>query len=447
MRSMIDFFPETPAGFHLRVENTLMNLEERNMKQKKAYSRRMIALLAAVLVLVFAAAAAAVVQSDVLRTKMNASGGEKAAALVQDVHMADGSDGFSFTVEEVLREGGKMYISYTVSVPDDGKIYLFSPCGIRMNDRQIFPDGALDTEFFATMYALGGAYGTSVTQIMQIDPEETCLNAGQNMLGCQCIFMEAGRPLEKLDAEAFYALLTEPDSSGAEHQLMRNADILYYFDTMPAGDPVPVVYLFHYPEVRRVFDEHAADLLTAADLENAGIASHARTCEVLVPLEGAGAEGPKLNDVLQRVYFMDGYSIVIEELSISRFCASFRAVIRSEDDAFTEWSGEAPFGQYYELCNADGTDFGEIDSCILGADVLVEDGKAVYRIEGSYRGIFPVEDLWEICLVPAVFDDGGIFSHLDMERAIRLTPMNNPQRIGNEAEPETDPAAADDLSA
>ena len=69
MKPMIDFFPDTPAGFHLRVEDALMGLEEKDMKNAKVYSRRLIALVAAALVLIFAATAVAVVQGDVLRKK------------------------------------------------------------------------------------------------------------------------------------------------------------------------------------------------------------------------------------------------------------------------------------------------------------------------------------------------------------------------------------------
>lgn len=441
-----DIFPATPEGFHFRVEATLSGLEDKKMENIRIHRIRWIA-IAAVLLLLTLGVAAALVQSNVLRTKMNDAGVEALSAQVQEVHVTDTEKGFSFTIEEVLREGEKLLVSYTASVPEDGKTYLFSPYRLMLNDRRISCDMTLDTEFFSTMYALGGEYGSSVTQIMQLSLDNRTLGVEQNLFSCQCVFMEALRPLEKKDAQDFHALVTEPDMNGIENQLMQNADTLYYFDTSVAGDPVPVVYLFHYPELRHVFAEKTENVLDVFDLERTGIAKHAATCEAVLPIGGLEREVPQLNDVTQRVYFMDGYSVEIRELSISHFTAGFKMIIRREDGAFEGWSEEEPFGRYYELCNPDGTDFGTVDYYLGSADVLeLEAGERVYCVEGSYGGVFPIDGLNEICLAPAACDENDIFTHRDMDRAIRLMPFSNSGHADSEPKQTPDPAETDELS-
>lgn len=441
-----DIFPATPEGFRLRVEAVLSGLEEREMNHTRVHRIRWIALAAALLMLILGTAAA-IVQGNVLRAKMDAAGGETLAAQVQDVHVSDINNGFGFTIEEVLREGEKLLVSYTASVPEDGNIYLFSPYALTLNDRRIFCDMTLDTEFFSTMYALGGEYGSSVTQVMQLSLDQSALSVEENIFSSSCVFMEARRPLKKTDAEGFYKLITEPDQNGIENQLMKNADTLYYFDTSAAGDPVPVLYLFHYPELRKIFAEKGTDVLTVSDLESAGIAKHAESCEVRIPLGGVDCDVPQLNDAVQHISFMDGCSVEIKELSISHFDAGFRAIIRREDGAFTGWTEEEPFGRYYELCNPDGSDFGTVDYYLGSADVLAdENGELVYCVEGSYGGIFPIDGLNEICLAPAVYDENGIFSHRDMSRAIHIQPFRNPAMDAVDAMETPDPAETDDLS-
>ena len=441
-----DIFPATPEGFHLRVEAVLSGLEDKKMENTRRHRIRWIAVAAALLLLILGTAAA-LVQSNVLRAKMEAAGGATLAAQVQDVHATDGENGFSFTVEEMLREGEKLLVSYTASVPEDGKIYLFSPYELRLNDGRISCDMTLDTEFFSTMYALGGEYGSSVTQIMQLSLDQSMQRVEENMFSCNCVFMEALRPLEKTDAEGFYKLITEPDLNGNGNQLMKNADTLYYFDTSAAGDPAPVIYLFHYPEVRKIFAENGVDVLTVSRLEETGIAKYAESCKARIPFGGVERDVPLLNDAVQRVCFMDGYSVEIEDLSISHFAAGFKMIIRREDGDFTGWSAVEPFGQYYEFCNADGTDFGTVEYSIGSADVLeLENGERVYCVEGSYGGVFPIDGLNEVWLAPKVYDENGIFTHRDMSRAIRLMPFNNSRHADSQSLQTPDPAETDDLS-
>lgn len=449
MRPMIDFFPETPAGFHLRVEETLTGLEENDMKNVKVYSRRVIALAIAAMIFIFAATAVAVVQGDALRSKMTASGGDEFAAMVQDVHVADGNDDFSFTIDEILWQGEDMYVSYTASVPEDGNVYLFSPYEVRMSGsgiehgRDVYHNG-LDAEFFTCLYALGGEYGSSVSQIMKLRVEDAQTSG---KFDCKCVFMKTDRPLEKLDSESYHALFTEPDAQGNANQLMKSANVLYYFDTTVEGDPVPVVYLFQYPEVRALIDADENSRVTPQKLEETGIAKMVGMQEISIDVQESEGAAPVYNDAEQRTFDMGDYSLELTELYISHFETRFAAVIRKPDGIADEWTPDEPYGQYYSLCNADGSEFGTETNWSMGGgeSVVLSGGEKVYRVDGFSEGIYPLENLEEIYLAPAIFDEeSGEFVNYDMTRAIKLNPSYNPSLPAPTQQP--DPAETDDLS-
>lgn len=442
MKIKHDPFPCTPDGFHKRVEACLLGLERRDAINMKTRSRRIAWVAAAAALLALAlGTAVAVVQGNVLRTRM-AAGGKTLAAKVQDIHMTAARDGFSFTVDELLQEGDALYLSYTAAVPEDGRTYFFSPCGMSMGGEPLSCTAGLEADFFANLYALGGEYGSSVSQVMELRlPKGEGDAAG---LDCACVFLLAEKPLHELeDASLFSALLTEADAAGNANQLMQDARVLYFYNTSVEGDPAPVVYLHYYPEIRAIYEKKGEDRLDVQDLEAAGLASELCTLELSLPMQGMGKEVALRNDVMQHIYFMDGYKIEVCRLQLSHFEAEFEAIIRSDDVAFSEWTGELPFGQYYSLCNADGSDFGRVDYQLSGGDTIVlENGKTAYNVSGSMGGVFPIDGLNEIYLAP--FSSEG----RDMRCAIRLTPIRNPERIETENEQEyvKDPAETDDLS-
>lgn len=443
MKNYVDFFPQTPEGFHLRVEETLISLEENEMKNVSVFSRRMVAAIAAILILALAATAMAVVQGNALRTRMNEFGSENLAGQVQDVHASDAAEGFSFTIDEILWQGDDLYVSYTAAVPEDGNVYLFTPTQIELAGEPLNSIIGIDEEFFACVFALGGEYGTSVSQIMQLKAPEAL--SGEQQFSSKCLFMQTEKTLAKVGIEEIAALCTEPDADGNENQRMKNADTLYYFDTTEEGDPAPVIYLHYYPEVHAVMDEH--DRITAKDLESAGIARIADTREIAISIRKTEGDGIRFNDAAQRSFNMDGYSIEITKLEISPFKTAYEALIRKEGGRIGEWTEAEPYGWFYSLCNADGSDFGKDSWSIGEGDVIVtESGETVYRIGESGEGIYDLENLAEIYLAPGIYDENGVFIRSDMTRAIKLTPIFNPDLPEGTPEPVLDPAETDDLS-
>jgi len=187
-------FGPAPENFRHQLMQTLNGLEEREMKYVKKYSLKVIAVAAAIITLLVATAVA-VVQGNILRTGLTNGGGEKLAAHVQDVHVTDARSDFSFTIDEVLWEEDMLFASYTVTVPEDGKLYLFSPCDLQINGQNIGYDGGIDAQFFTRMFALGGEYGVSVSQIMQMKVLEGMDNGADNQFSCSCVFMQAQKPI------------------------------------------------------------------------------------------------------------------------------------------------------------------------------------------------------------------------------------------------------------
>lgn len=442
MKNQVDFFPDTPESFHIRVEATLEKLEEKDMKciYRK---RKMIVAIAAILIMLIAASAVAVVQGNALRTQLGEAGGEKLAAQVQDVHASDAENGFSFTIDEILWRDEKMYVSYTAAVPEDGNVYLFSPVQIELDGEQLVNFYGIDSEFFNRMFAVGGEYGASVSQIMQLEvPEEL---SGEHLFSSKCLFMQTDKKLSKIEIEELAALCTEPDADGNENQMMKNADTLYYYDTTEKGDPAPVIWLHYYPEVRTVMDEH--DRVTAEALESAGIAKYADMREICVPICKTEGGDIRFNDAAQRIFDMGSFSIEVTKLEISQFNTSFKAFIRKEGGVSDEWTEDEPYGQFYSLCKADGSDLGIHDWTIgEGGAILTESGEKVYRIAENSEGIYPLEDLTEVYLAPSIFDENGVFVQRDMTRAVRLEPVFNPDLPAEGAELAQDPAETDDLS-
>lgn len=446
MKQLQDMFPRTPEGFHLRVEDTLMGLEEKEMKNAYIFSRRLITLVAAALILVFAATAVAVVQGNALRNQMNVSGGQELAAQVQDVHVRSDDDDFSFTIDEILWEGEDMFISYTVDVPDDGNVYLFSPARIELNGKEINQDYGIDAEFFSSMFAVGGEYGTHTTEIMQLKMEGDIPKQDEHDLSMECLFMRANRELVKIEAEAFNDLFTEPDDQGNENQMVKNADVLYYTETVPERSGAPAIYFHYYPEVRAVMGE--PQMLSPEALEGTGIAEMVKTCAISIPVSHSTGNRSTFNDVAQRIFDMDGYSIEITELNLSHFNMEFEALIRKEGGVAAEWTENEPYGQWYFLCYADGSDLGVHNGWSMsgGEHYLTDSGEHVYRIEGNGQGIYPVENITEIYLAPYIDDENGEIAGHDMSRAIKLEPIYNPDLPESTPEPEPDPAETDDLS-
>ena len=86
MKRWNDPFPQTPKGFHDRVEQTLGGLRERDMKINHQYKRYTALLVAAIIALLATAAVAVALGNARFRQALTDQGADEVAALVREVH-------------------------------------------------------------------------------------------------------------------------------------------------------------------------------------------------------------------------------------------------------------------------------------------------------------------------------------------------------------------------
>lgn len=112
---MRDSFPETPGGFHGRVEATLMNLKEVD-RMKKRYKLATVLVAALIGALLLAGLAYAAVQSNLLgRLFPNTTPNPQAERLVTPLNLSETKDGVTFTINEYLLDGSDLYVNWTAS--------------------------------------------------------------------------------------------------------------------------------------------------------------------------------------------------------------------------------------------------------------------------------------------------------------------------------------------
>ncbi len=429
---------------------------------RRAARRRTIALVAA-LALLLAATAVAVVQGSALRQAAEDAGAAEVAERVVDVHVASDSDGFGVSIDEILWEGTQMCFSYTLRVPEDGNTYL---CGIqvpRLNGERLTMrrGGAIDADMGScSVIALGGEYGTSCTDVMELYISPTAQKLPERRFEVNAAFLRTDRPMQMVDYDTYF------DMHGhRENQLFESSDVLYYFD----DDPAPRFYLTDYPEVWQAQQNHyerycvERDLsreqgrdfdfnwdeamgLNGAELAETGIAELVRECGTGIKLDDSVISSTVFNDLEEHRFELDGASIEITDFYMSRLCVSFKGTVTWNDGRCFE-NGDV--SRNFMILRPDGTELGQNLSHFLCSDSN-ETGNQ-YGIDGEISGFIPVEGLTEVLLAPVSQDESEDGMHYDLEDAIVLKPIFNAERARAEAnatpDPTQDPAETDDLSA
>lgn len=165
-------------------------------------------------------------------------------------------------------------------------------------------------------------------------------------------------------------------------------------------------------------------------------------CDVSQETEGV------YNDLAQRSFKMDGFEIEFTNFRLSHFRASFSADIRTEEQIPDEYTGDEPYGQFYTLLRSDGSELCSAENVRIsrGNARRTDEGEQVYRIDMDISGMIPVETLDTILLAPEIFGDDGEFIHYDLENAIEIKPVHNPDKPETTPQPEFDFAENDSLS-
>ncbi len=472
MRRWKDPFPATSRSFHLRVEDTLMGLEENDMKNRNIihfgrYNARVVAAAVIAAILLTATAVAAVIGGNALKEKLTASGAEEFASQVQDIHTQDAAEGFGLSIDEAVWEGEKLFVSYTVTVPEEGGPWLVGVYTPKMNGEKMDYNEGVYFDMFDGAYAnvMGGEFAAKDTWIRKMLLDENWKEAGAQNLEMRAVFMKANRPLRALPEDYDDLIHAIETIDGQEWNVFKDSEYLNIEDSID-GENRPFIQLHMVPEVQALFEErlekaieeegfdpalsrneftfspegfwaledcwdrvHEAYHLSAEDFENTGLVDVVCERSVTTQLDTNGVQEIVYNDVTEPFHRMDGYSVEIDKFSLSHLEYDVELIFRKDGgltDREVERFGQFRFHDIDKLCNytlmtMDGSKLTDWDEYQIYNLETRMDGERVIRIIFAGEGIIDLKNIEQLMLVPYAGDEGYV-PYL-MDEAITITPI------------------------
>lgn len=395
MNRIVDPFPPTPEGFHRRVADTLQSLGEARTRRTRAKAALLIAAIVAALTL--ATALAAVVGRSGFKRRLADAGADEAAQLVEEPHLsAPGADGidFQFAIDEIVWEGGDLYISYSLSVPEDGS-YLVAMSNPTLNGDRL----AYDAKGWTTPKFIDPIEGSPAVLLM----------GGGHRTRCSELWTFAVDPRWKRN----------PDSRLAFRAVLYQTDL----DRAGSADWTDLL--------------DPPDSLTDNALDAIGHAEYVAERAIDMGLNAAALGEAVRNDVTQRDFDVSDFHIHVEAFRMTHLGLSLEYTLsipgaepgdrRYDDLLALEW----------RFCASDGKPLGEsLGATGSAAREALEDGTVVYRC--AYRDSTPLNlsEIESVLFVP----DG------DPQRAIRLTPTYNPDIPNPSPSPKPTAEPGEDIS-
>ncbi len=422
MRRWQDPFPPTPKGFHDRVEQTLRGLEDMDMKQNRRYKKLTLALVAALIALLAIGAVAAVIGNNQLKDELSDAGAKDMAERVQDVHLADAGDGFNFAVDEVAWEGDDLYISYTLSVPEDGNTYLVGLMQPTINGNAVsYRQSRYMDDGFTLVMGMGGEWPATNSFVLPVLADSREIELKDMKLAVNAAFFTTDRPLEYVpdlfDEEGNWNRLDLLIDWKNGWKLFPNADTLYFNSKDENG--TPLIQLEYFPEIWGVKEAEDAEAsghvditydsqgfnmegLTPAGLESTGIASLAAERSVSLPLNKDMVSHDLYNGLEENTFRYDDMTITVENFRMTHFKIEAK-IWMLPDEGVPENDGEVDFSRFPTLC-----------ACVNGKPLLdvawggtstTTNGVIAYSEDYEYDGYVPLGNLEKVELVSCRFDD------------------------------------------
>ncbi len=425
MKRWKDPFPQTPKGFHDRVEQTLRGLEDRDMKQSKRYRKLTLALVAALIALLAIGAVAAVIGNNQLKDELSDAGAKDMAERVQDVHLADAGEGFNFTIDEAVWEGDDLYVSYTLSVPEDGNTYLVGLLVPRINGKpaEYRVGGYLEDGWTCSTIALGGKYPATDTFVKPIIADSRELELKDMKLEVGAAFFKSNRPLQYLpgfyNEEGDYAhpeMLVPWKSARFKTTAFPDSDTLYYWDMDECG--APMVDLWMFPDVLEVLSAEDAEekgyaidmkdyafsdrAITPKGLDHTGIASLAAERSVSLPLNKDMVSHDLYNGLEKNTFRYDGMTITIEKFRMTHFKIETRIWLLP-DEGMPASDEDVDFSRFPELLfYVNGR---ELYSALWGGTESMRNDTRAFCWDYTYDGYVPLGDIQSLQLVAKHWDE------------------------------------------
>lgn len=437
MKRIQDPFPPTPEGFHRRIEATLQSLEERDMKHGRIYGKTALLVAAIVAALLAATALAAVLGHSNFKRKLNDENLPEVAGLVQEPHAtADGDDGFAFSIDEMIWEAGDLYISYSLSVPEDGG-YIVAMTNPTLNGQklQYDPKGWTSPKFIdpaseddaSAVLLLGGNHDTSCNELWTFAVDPRLRQNPDNCLSFRAVLMKTD--LDLAGGSDWTDMLDPPDC------LQFNAD---WRELRGEAGAAQASFM------DAVISSIAADgSLTPDALAATGHAAYVSERAVSLGLDAAGLEQAVYNDLKARDFEVDGCRVHVDAFTMTHlgveieYTLAIPGATRDDRDAMKRY--EAILDKQWRFSAVDGTPLGYSLGGSGGAGLeTLDDGTAVYHCSWRESLILPLSDIDEIIFAPVAYSDDAEGNQLppeyDMDRALALTPVYDPDIVATETQ-------------
>ena len=424
MRRMKDPFPPTPERFHLRVEETLQSLEERDVKRHRIHKKT--ALLAAVIAaaLLLTAALAVVTGHSGLKERLNAESATEVAELVEEPHLnapADDGTDFSFSIDEIIWEDADLYISYSLSVPEDGG-YLVAMYTPTLNGEKLIYDAkGFSAPVFIdhgdanpAVMALGGPLQRSCNALWTFAVDPRLKQRADNRLQFRAVLLKTDLAIEARGS--WDDMLNPPASIAFTADWRREIE----------GDP-DAGYAAMMNAVAAVIREKRA--VTCEDLIDTGHAAYVTEREITMGLDGTQLAETLFNDVIEHDFDRFGVHIHIDSFRMTHLGASieYTCTVPGAEDADARRRLNAFIGdRRWRFGTPEGKSLGySLGGNGGGGWRSPEDGVPAWRESWRDSAILPLSGIDEIIFAPCEYvdDEDGNHPVYDLENAIALRPV------------------------
>ena len=448
MRRIRDPFPPTPEGFHLRVEQTLASLEERDMNRKHVYRRAVLLAAAILAALLMTAGVAAVIGNSGLRDRLQAEGANEAAELVQEVHFTD-ADGpeadFRFSIDELAQEGRELYVSYSLSAPTDGRYLaaMYTPTlngeKLRYDDKGFTMPKFFDpVEWEPAVLLLGGSHDAVCSELWTFSVDPRLMKDSGNELRFRVVLLQTDLDLQ--GGSDWTDLMNPPDILSFDPDWVRydreslSADQADFMDAVIAA-----------------MDDEGH--ITPEALTATGHAEIVDEREIRLALDAASQSEARFNDVAEHDFDRFGAHIHIDRFTLTHlgveieYTASVPGAATDDHDAMKALNDL--IDRHWHFCTADGHSLGYSLGGTGGCGWSpLADGAPAYASSWSESAFIPLNGDVSILFAPTTWvddPDGGNHPVYDLENAIPLTPVYSEAVAEAEASATPEPDAASEL--
>lgn len=446
MKRWKDPFPQTPKGFHDRLEKTLGGLQDTDMRRNHNYRKLNIALIAALIaILATTAVAVAVVLGNArFKQALTDSGADEVAALVQEVHVpatGDEADGFALSIDEIIWEDDKLYFTYTASVPDDGNRYLLALYTPLLDGEPMvfqatgWESSAFFDDRFQTVIPLGGAQPATCGQVLTFKVNPALRRRAANALFLRGDFFKTDIGFTGSESgieTRFKGAVPTVDLTIArdEDSLLEHSEQM----SLPVAES---------EALRSIANAAGEDgVLTPEELSAVDGIEQAARREVRMALDASKLMQTVYDGVEESGFERNGCTVSIVDFHLTHLGASVRlratapAGLSEEEGMRQAWGVVSPMededGNGYSWClfRPDGSMLALEEGWYGGAGYgLSPDGRASYEFAINIDSIIPLEGLEKVLLMPyrMHYDDHDqpVYDYLK-DWAVELTPILRP---------------------